>query len=63
MYMDVVGSLRKIASELIDIGVRVNEPFELVAEISAASFMLRWIADGLEKELALAAERGRNFGS
>lgn len=57
--MDVVGSLHKIARELIDIGVEVNEPFEIVAKIGAASFLLHWIADGLEHELQLAQERGR----
>lgn len=60
-YMDVVGSLRKLARELIDIGVEVNEPFEIVAKIGGVSFMLHWIADGLEQELKLAAERGRTI--
>lgn len=30
--MDVVGSLRKLANECIDIGVELGEPFEIVAK-------------------------------
>lgn len=37
--------LRYLADKLIDIGVRVNEPFELVAEIGAVSMVLNLIAD------------------
>jgi len=59
--MDVVGSLRKIAKELIQIGAEVNEPYDLVARIGGASFMLNWIADGLEREINCAYERGKRL--
>lgn len=55
--MDVSGSLRKLANELKDIGVEVNEPFELVTKIRGISFMLNWIADGLDLELQKAQQR------
>lgn len=62
-FMDVTGSLRKLARDCIDIGVDVDKaadvPFELIARIGAVSFMLNWIADGLDAEFKLAAERGR----
>lgn len=57
--MDISGSLRKLAGELIDIGVEVDEPFELVAKIGGVSFMLTWIADGLDRELQLATDRAK----
>lgn len=60
-FMDVTGSLRKLAKDCIDIGVDLGDsvPFELVARIGAVSFMLNYIADGLDAEFVLAAERGR----
>lgn len=59
MAKSVVDMLREQALELIDIGVEINEPFELVARVGAVSFMLNWIADALEREINLAVERGR----
>lgn len=64
-YMDVSGSLRKLARDCIDIGVEIDAaadvPFELIAKIGAVSFMLNWIADGLDKELVAAAERAKRL--
>lgn len=57
--LDVVKTLRELGSELIDIGVELNEPYELVARIGAVSFMCHYIADAMDRELQLAAERGR----
>lgn len=60
-FMDVTGSLRKLADDCIDIGVDLGDsvPYEMVARIGAVSFMLNWIADGLDREFQIAAERGR----
>lgn len=55
--MDISGSLRKIARELTEIDV--FSPGEVATHLDATSFLLLWIADGLDKELALAAERGK----
>jgi hypothetical protein len=55
--MDVTGSLRKIAGELDR--VDCHNPGEVGDVLNATSFMLRWIADGLDRELLLAQERGR----
>lgn len=59
--LDVIETLRSLAKECIEIGVELNEPFELVARIGAVSFMLHWVADGLERELNFAIERGKRL--
>lgn len=57
-FMDCSGSLRKIAGELIEQAAHVHDrPLEAGAYMEGAAFMLRWIADGLDKELELAARR------
>jgi hypothetical protein len=56
-FMDVVGSLRKIARELNDLHEDLN-PTEIIYVVEGAAFMVKWIADGLEQELILAAKRG-----
>lgn len=55
--MDVSGSLRKIAGELIEIGDEVHEQPDVVDKIGAASFMIVWIADGLDRALIEAQQR------
>lgn len=56
-FMDVSGSLRKIARELSDLDV--YSPEVVAAHLDATSFLLLWIADGLDKELELAARRAK----
>lgn len=55
--MDISGSLRKIARELKELDV--HDPNMMAAHLDATSFLLLWIADGLDKELELAAKRAR----
>lgn len=55
--MDISGSIRKIALELGDAPTITHE--ELVGIATGASWLLNYIADGLDKELVLAAERGK----
>lgn len=57
--MDVSGSLRKLARELTEIDVNQTPPDVLAAHLDATSFLLLWIADGLDRELGLAAERAK----
>lgn len=47
--MDVVESLHEIAGALSTLGAKIGE----------ACYMINWIADGLQRELELAQERGR----
>lgn len=55
--MDISGSLRKIARELKELDV--HDPNMMAAHLDATFFLLLWIADGLDKELELAAKRAR----
>ncbi len=57
--MDVTGSLRKISKELLELNFTNFSPAEVEQRLEAASWLLSYIADGLDAELALAAERGR----
>lgn len=60
--MDVSGSLRKIAKELIEQSDHVFErPLETEAYMEGAAFMLKYIADGLDRELELAVKRARLY--
>lgn len=59
-HMDVVGSLRKIAKEILDI-VNMEQQEDRTVAIGGASFMLNWIADGLDRELQFAAERAKRL--
>lgn len=59
--LDVVETLRELGTELNDISVVVTGPYETVARIGAISFMLLWIADALDHEFRLAAERGKKM--
>lgn len=54
--MDVIESLRKISRELISIDPDNLEEF--MQMVAGASFMINWIADGLEREINFAANRG-----
>lgn len=57
--MDVVSSLKKISSELAEVLGEPGNPAKTVATLEAASFLINWIADGLQAELEFAAQRGR----
>lgn len=47
--MDVVESLHEIAAALSTLSTNIGE----------ACYMINWIADGIQRELELAQERGR----
>ncbi len=57
--MDVTGSLRKISKELLELNLSNFSPAEIAQRLEAASWLLSYIADGLDVELHLAKERGR----
>lgn len=56
--MDVVGSLYKISRELGVVSKDLRMPEDLAGVVDGASFMVQWIAAGLEREFQLAYERG-----
>lgn len=41
--------LAYLADKLVDVGVRLDEPFELVAELGAVSFCLHLLAERLAR--------------
>lgn len=59
--MDVSESLRKIANELVELAIDIDETQGLRSDFTerfgGATFMLKWIADGLDKELERGQER------
>lgn len=55
--MDVIGSLHKIAKEIVSVDEN-TDPNEYLDRIGAASWLLEYIADGLAIELQHAQERG-----
>ena len=57
--MDVTGSLRKISKELLELNQANYSPAEIEQRLEAASWLLSYIADGLDVELHLAKERGK----
>lgn len=59
--MDVVGSLKKVSRELAEAVGEPGNPSKTVDTLEAASFLIAWIADGLDQELQYAAERGRKL--
>lgn len=59
--MDVCGSLRKIARELGEATTSGLPRGDLMQLISGSAFLINWIADGLEHELGLAAQRANEL--
>ncbi len=56
--MDVVESLRKIARELTEIVPDPDNIYPTLERLAGASYLIRWIADGLDRELRIATQRG-----
>lgn len=56
--MDVVGSLYKISRELGMVSKDVRLPEDLATVVDGSSFLIQWIAAGLDREFQLAYERG-----
>lgn len=54
--MDVTGSLRKVANEILALE---REDPDLELRLEAASWLITYIADALDVELQHAANRGR----
>lgn len=59
--MDVVGSLFKISRELSVVSRDLRLPEELSSVIDGASFMIDWIAKGLDREFQLAQQRSTSL--
>lgn len=59
--MDVLSSLRKIANELIGLPIDQMTMNDIERHLQGTAFLIKWIADGLEREFELAAERGRRL--
>lgn len=57
--MDVVEALRELARECSQISAEIEEPLDAVNRLASLSFMIRYIADSLEHEFQLAADRGK----
>lgn len=57
--MDVSSSLRKIARELYELDVSDQE--NAIQYLAAASYLIKYIADGLDAELAAAAVRAHKL--
>ena len=57
--MDVTGSLRKISKELLELKLSNFSYAEQQERLEAASWLISYIADALDVELTLAAERGK----
>lgn len=55
--MDVIASMRKIAMELAGIGLDLRVPVDVVQLTDGAAFMIKYIAEGLEREFSHAAKR------
>ena len=58
--MDVVGSLRKISRELTDVSPE-TDPIEFLDRVEAAAWLIKYIADGLEREFEYAADRAKKI--
>jgi hypothetical protein len=56
--MDVVASLFKISRELGVVSKDLRMPEDLAGVVDGASFLVQWIASGLQREFQLAYERG-----
>lgn len=54
--MDPISSLRKIARELTEI--EPDNVYQAMERMNAAAFLIKWIADGLERELEMGVARG-----
>lgn len=59
--MDVIGSLKKVARELAALETLNLESHQLFGQINGAAFLINWIADGLQNELNLAAQRANEL--
>ena len=57
--MDVTGSLRKVARELLELNLENFSYAEQQQRLEAASWLITYIADALDVELQMAAARGR----
>lgn len=59
--MDCVGSLKKVARELAELSKGEMSQPDTLNRIGAAAWLINYIAEGLDRELAHGAVRAQKF--